>query len=244
MDRNDFDQLLLRPEASDLDWKAALPKGLHGISRDEGWEGGRAELLRDLVAIANTVSASTGYLVYGVKDLGASRRVVGVTKMLDDADLQQWSENHFEPPPRFEYSTLTADGHTVALLEIFPDQGRPHAVARELGGILHEGQVWFRRGTKNTVARRDDLARLFGPREPLRARGNSPLVDAIARYYHEQGFKTRLVRYLEKDGRAPEGWEVALDPRTGREIWIGGSAEKPELIMMKKAGNPNSANGA
>ena len=238
MNTEQLKALLDRHETANLDWKATLPRGLGGRSSDPEWDVGRGELLRDMVAIANTVSGQSGYIVYGVKDLGATRKVVGVSAQLDDADLQQWSENHFDPPVRFEFALIHVGEAVVAVLEIFSDPGRPHVVVRTLGPI-HEGQVWFRRGTKNTVAMRPDLVRFFHRSEPLRVDVNSPQVASISKHYTERGYTLSFVRFLEKDSKNAVGRSVAADPETGAEVWAGGTHDRPELILMKTL--PSSA---
>jgi predicted HTH transcriptional regulator len=233
MNHSQLIALLSQPESTGLDWKAAVPKGLNGPNSDLNWDMSRAEMLRDLASIANSLTSENGYLIYGVKDLGSSRKVIGISKQLDDADLQQWSENHFDPPIRFEFSLISIDSSVVGAVEIFPDPGRPHVVARTLRSAIFEGQVWFRRGTKNTIALRADLARFFVRPESLRVALNSPLVADVAKYYAEHGYRTTFARYLEKDSKNSIGRSVATDPITGAEIWAGGSHDRPELIMMK-----------
>ena len=236
MEPTDLQQLLASPESSSLDWKAAFPKGLAGGSTDDGWDKGRAELIRDTAALANTVDSRAGRIVYGVKDLGASRKVLGTSLQLDDADVQQWLENHLDPARKVEFGSATLNEVRVVILEVYAHPLRPHVVARSLGGLIHEGQVWFRRGTKNTIALRQELSTFFERPEPLRARLDSSLVKSVGAYYTRAGFRTRFMRYLEKDSHRPEGWELALDPDSGKEIWVGGTGSTPELILMKREG--------
>ena len=60
------------------------------------------------------------------------------------------------------------DGSTIVgvfRIERTPDY--PHVVQANLGGVLFEGQVWFRRGSKNTIALRGDLYGMFLGETPL-----------------------------------------------------------------------------
>jgi len=89
MNKNEFRPLLDEGESQDLEWKTAWPPGLLGGKTDPAWDEGRGELLKDLISLANTTGTSTAHLVCGVKDLGTSRKVFGISKSFDDADFQQ-----------------------------------------------------------------------------------------------------------------------------------------------------------
>lgn len=94
-------KLLASGESDSLDWKADYPQGLLGSSKVGEWDKGKATLLKDLISIANGEGCEVGHLVYGVKDHGADREVIGVAKSWDDADFQGWAANAFDPPPTF-----------------------------------------------------------------------------------------------------------------------------------------------
>jgi hypothetical protein len=101
-----LENLLPHPEATWLDWKGDFPGGLHAGKKDDAWHSARAEVMKDLVAIANGDDGhANGFLVYGVKDMGATRNVCGVSKGgWDDAMFHDWSQHLFAPPPLFHYS--------------------------------------------------------------------------------------------------------------------------------------------
>lgn len=158
MTREELQALLAEGESTYLDWKRDFPQELIQGRQQPTWDTGRAKVLRPLVAGANSHGSDYGYLVYGVEDLGAERRIRGISKSFDDADFQQWAENIFDPPPTFRYSEVKWDeSTTVGVFRIERTPDYPHVVQATLGGFLFEGQVWFRRGSKNTIALRNDL---------------------------------------------------------------------------------------
>ena len=55
---------------------------------DPNWDKGRGTLLKDLIAIAHGEGQQCGYLIYGVKDMGTYREVVGIASSWDDATFQ------------------------------------------------------------------------------------------------------------------------------------------------------------
>lgn len=145
MDYEKLRAILGRGERQALDWKADFPGELRGGAGSRAWEKGRGILLKDLVAMANGLSDGVGHLVYGVKDHGSHRQVLGRHGSWDDADFQTWAQNTFTPPPEFSYVEVQwRDGLNVGLFEIRVSAQYPHVVKQSLGEVLHQGQVWTR----------------------------------------------------------------------------------------------------
>jgi len=175
------------------------------------------------------------HLVCGVKDLRTHREVVGLKKNWDDATFQQWVENNFHPPIRFAYSELKYDGKAIGIFQISRSGDYPHVACQNIGGVIHEGQVWFRRGSKNTVALYNDLREMFRGNEPVKiARLNNPTLKHIQRHYEDQGRRTTLPLLAEKDDFLGQGYEIAYAPDTRREVWAGYHGHEYEHILMLK----------
>jgi len=241
MTRSELERLLPEGESIDLDWKMDFPPELSQGRPQSEWDRGRAKLLRSLVALANSQGSTHAHLVYGVEDLGTERRVHGISRSFDDADLQQWAEKAFDPPPTCQYAEVTWDGSTIIgvfRIERTPDY--PHVVQVSLGGVLFEGQVWFRRGSKNTVALRGDLHRMFFGETPFKiARHNDPTLKEIDEHYQKQGRQTTLPRFAERDSRLAQGYELATYPGTRREVWVGAVGDRYEhILLLKPKGAP------
>src|SRR5688572_11327334 len=156
-------ELLKERETTWLDWKAALPAGLApGSSKPADRDDGKGRMLKTIGAIANSITDRLGYLVYGVHDQGDRRALVGLNQYFDDdADLQEWIRNTFDPVVEFQYRVERHDGKTVALFEIRPSSEYPHVCRADVGNELRDGQVWVRHGSRNTVAHHRELNALF-----------------------------------------------------------------------------------
>jgi hypothetical protein len=237
MTREELETLLAEGESTYLDWKRDFPLQLLSERKQPDWDIGRAKLLKGLIALANSHGADYGYLIYGVEDRGSERRVTGISKSFDDAQFQQWAQNTFSPPPTFRYSEFKWD--TRALVGAFriertPDY--PHVVQTNLGNLLFEGQVWFRRGSKNTVALHEDLKRMFVGEIPFKiAKLNDPILKEISEHYEKQGRKTTLPRFAERDSRLAKGYELATYPTdTRREVWVGAVGDRYDHILLLK----------
>lgn len=203
----DFQSLLGYGESDWLDYKAALGPGIEqpGLPKEVRAHA-QAELLKDLMCLANSPAPRrTRYLVRGVKDRPDGRHVVGAARPLDDADVQTWLEGRFDPPLQVQYwQWPRADGTFVGVFELRTAPGVVHVPARSLGQALVEGQVWWRRGSRNTLAGREGLQVLFGPPQP------APLVG-----------------WTFSDG----GWDdrAFVDPQVNRVIQDGRAALPPRL---------------
>ena len=225
VDRSLITELLGTGERSSLDWKRDFPAGLIVGKKGPEWDRDRSVLLKDLIAVANSVSDAAGFLVYGVADQGGTRTVVGISGSYDDADFQIWAETIFDPPIRFSYVEIPWDeGKSIGVFAVAPSASFPHVVARDLGGVLHAGQIWFRRGSKNTVALRRDVERMFSSQESgvlFFERTNEAELERILQAFKDSGGEPVLTRYGRKDAKVLEGFEVARHLVTGQEIVVG-----------------------
>jgi predicted HTH transcriptional regulator len=162
MKKGEFKKLLTHGSDTWLDWQDGFPVELLKGDDHPGWEAGRAKLLRDLAAMANRAEGETGYVIFGVKDQDDRREVTGIFKSWKGTNFQSWAGEVFEAPLNFSYAELAwSDTIRVGIFAVALDPGYPHVVRQGLGGILHPGQVWIRRGRENAVALREDLRRIF-----------------------------------------------------------------------------------
>jgi predicted HTH transcriptional regulator len=165
MKKEQFKKLLAHGSDTWLDWQESFPLELLKGDDNPGWEVGQAKFLRDLAAMANRAAGETGYLIYGVKDHGAHREVTGIFKSWKEKDFQGWAKDVFDPPLPFSYKELAVSNTVrVGIFSVALNPDYPHVVKKSLGGVIHAGQVWFRRGSENRVALQEDLRRMFcGP---------------------------------------------------------------------------------
>jgi len=238
MNLDQFKPLLNEGESQDLDWKKDWPQGLFRGKRNSKWDKGRGELLKDLISLANSTGSSQAHLVYGVKDLGAKRKVFGISKLFDDAEFQQWAKNTFDPPLTFLYTEITWN-KTVTIgafgIERTPDF--PHVIKEGIGGIIYKGQVWFRRGTQNNIAYHSDLREMFKGEEPVKiASLNDPMINKVRLHYKAKGRDVSFPLLEEKKKHLVQGYDIATYPGTRCEIWVGliGSNCYEHIILLCK----------
>ena len=119
----------------------------------------KSELLKDILAFANSWRRTTAYILIGVSEVRGSRSLpVGVSDHLDDAHLQQFINSKTNRPVDFRYRQVQFDGVTLGVLEV-PEQERPVYLNRSFGR-LERHDVWIRRGSSSAIARPDEVARM------------------------------------------------------------------------------------
>lgn len=225
-----FSDLLAHPEQEWLDWKAEFPDGVRAGRRDPKWEEGRAKILRALVSIANSVHDQCGYLVYGVDDAIAPRSVCGIGQTYDDADFQDWALAVFRPRVDFLYREEMHNGVRVGIFEIRPSSDWPHVCEQAIAGMLSVGQVWFRRGTRCTIAASEDLRRMHAPQDPVVVTSNDgPQVQEIRELWRPHGLEPYWPRGDQRAERLASGERIAYLPGTRREVHFAN-----HVLMLRK----------
>jgi predicted HTH transcriptional regulator len=239
MKAEEFKVLLNKSESASLDWKRDFPQELLGNRQDKNWETGKGTFLKDLVSIANRDSESLGFLVYGVQDEDGRRNVVGITertsKPWDDAVFQEWVERSVFPPINFSFLKLQWEDKKIGIFRICLSPDYPHVVCKNIGGVIFKGQVYFRRGSKNTVALYSDLKEIFKGIEPFKLKAISgPVFDEIKQLYEDKGYELILPYLSGKDECLAREFKIAYYPDSRREIWAGyHNGEYEHIIMLR-----------
>ena len=117
----------------------------------------KSELLKDILAFANTQRNSTAYILVGVEEVKGERsEVVGVDDHLEDASLHQFVNGKTNRPVEFSYSTQAIEGKTVGVISI-PIQQRPVWVEKRYG-VVKATEVCIRDGSSTRPASPDEIA--------------------------------------------------------------------------------------
>ena len=119
----------------------------------------KSELLKDILAFANSWRRNTAYILIGVDEVkGGRSKVVGVKDHLDDADLQQFVNSKTQRPVDFSYIPFPVAGTEIGIIEI-PLQERPIYINKDFGK-LKKDSTYIRRGSSTVIATPDEIARM------------------------------------------------------------------------------------
>ena len=153
MDRNTLEALLRQPEGTWLDFKQEQYRFTHASDDDKG------ELLKDMLAFANSWRVSPAYILIGVEEVqGGPSRIVGVQEHLQDADLHQFVNNKTQRRMDFVYERFQTESGTIGVIEI-PQQERPIYLVANYGK-LKRNQVYIRDGSSTKVATPDEIKQM------------------------------------------------------------------------------------
>ena len=139
------------PEQVNFDWKRdfSIPNN----------DDKRGEIIKDVTAIANSLTLSPGFIFYGV-DPSISESIIGITNSYDDASLQQLFKNKVEPAIEFIYYEVSFGTKNIGIIQILPSRKRPHIIKVDLGKVRN-GQIPIRRGSSTDGVGIQDLCEMF-----------------------------------------------------------------------------------
>jgi hypothetical protein len=128
-------------------------------------DGERADLLRDLIGLANASVQGPRFLVLGVRDVvGGDRVIAGLTAEKWNewrAKLPALIDGATEPPLDVTVRTLQIDNKIVGALCLTACADQPYLVSGKSHADLAAGAGWLRRGPHLFPLLRQDLQRMF-----------------------------------------------------------------------------------
>lgn len=153
MDASLLENLLHQEESSGLDFKRDQYKFDKATDEEKG------ELLKDILAFANSWRQSAAHILIGVKEVRGGRSAVfGVTEHLLNRNLQQFVNSKTNRPVEFTYNPMTVEGQQIGVITI-PVQPRPVFLTKSFGG-LRANVVYIRRADTTAEANPDEVFRM------------------------------------------------------------------------------------
>lgn len=142
---NLLSMLRYKSEGTDIDFKSAQYRFTNGSEND------KSELLKDILAIANSWRDGTGYILLGFKEQRPNpAEVVGIHETIDDSRIQQFVNSKVKPKLTFSYEEHLYEGKTIGIISI-PKQKRPFYLTSPYGK-LKSNVVYVRRGSSTDEA--------------------------------------------------------------------------------------------
>lgn len=146
-----LNSLRYKSEGTDIDFKSAQYRFI-GASEDD-----KSEMLKDILAMANSWREGPGYILLGFKDRRPHpAEVVGIAESIDDAKVQQFVHGKVKPKLTFRYEEHLYEGKTVGVVTI-PKQKRAFYLANAYGK-LKSNVVYVRRGSSTDEAEPPEIA--------------------------------------------------------------------------------------
>lgn len=125
----------------------------------------RSELVKDILAFANTKRNTSAYILIGVEEVKGSRsKVIGVNEHLSDNELHDFMNRRTQRPVEFSYSPYHFDGVEIGVI-VIPVQERLFYLTNPYG-TLRENAVYVRDGSSTRTASPDEIAEMLTPKPP------------------------------------------------------------------------------
>ena len=216
LDSEQLERLLNQEEGLTLDFKQDQYPFERAVEADKG------ELLKDILAFANTSREDTAYILIGVKEVkGRRNQVVGVDQFLDDAQIQQFVNSKTQRPVEFSYQYVSIENRTIGVIEI-PVQIRPIYLKKKFGKVV-AGKVYVRRGSSTDVASPDEIAQM-GKNNITDTIDASTLVYNVTDRY-VKGIKRQLInKSIITRSESETLLSTLTDAETGSNCVVTGSA--------------------
>jgi hypothetical protein len=149
MDEQEIERLLYSGESEVLDFK----RDQYPLTDKNK----KSELIKDIVAFANSWRTTDAYILIGVDEIKVAGRstVVGITTHLQDSDIQQLVNSKTNRKVSFLYEPMSFKGLEIGVIKI-PVQERPTVLTANFGGLLKE-TVYVRRGSSTDTAGATEL---------------------------------------------------------------------------------------
>ena len=164
MDLELLEQLLHEPESQSLDFKQAQYPFERASERD------KSELLKDVLAFANSWRRTPAYVLIGVKEVKGGRgQVMGISGHIEDATLQQFVNSKTQRRVELSYEVVRVEGFEIGVIEI-PIQDRPVYAEKDYGKVK-ANVVYFRSGSSTREATPEEIARM-GAQQSVEAAPN------------------------------------------------------------------------
>lgn len=154
MEESLFRILLRKSESETLDFK----EGQYAFA--EGCDIEKGELLKDILAFANSWKETDAFILIGVSEKdGRASGLVRVLNHLPDHSLQQFVNTRTNRPITFNVEAITVDGLELDVIRISRIQKRPIFLAKDFGRVS-KGVVYIRRGSSTNIAGADEIAEM------------------------------------------------------------------------------------
>lgn len=200
IDNDLIESLLYEEEGVELDLKRDQYVFINANDDD------KSELLKDILAFANSWHRSDAFILIGVQEVKGGRSiVVGINNVLDDAAIQQFINSKTNRPIIFSYKNIEFEGKKIAIINI-PVQQRPIYLKKDFGK-LKKDSVYLKRGSSTTIADIDEISKMGvqSYREPEKPELKVHFADFIKRtpLSDEQSVKS-LVLEIPKESSIPD----------------------------------------
>lgn len=125
----------------------------------------KVELVKDLIAFANSHSTRNKYIIIGIKEENnICEKILGIDKenVRDEAEFQQIIKTYIKEDLIVEYKIINIEGKDLLIIKIpaTNNSNRPFMVKTQIK-YLKENEIYIRKGSSTALANKRDLEYMF-----------------------------------------------------------------------------------
>lgn len=185
----------------------------------------KAELLKDISAMANHPSEEDKFIVVGVIEKeGRAHSFLDVNTLESEAKYQQYVRDNLEPMIQFEYLKVNYEGQQLAYFRIFGNADRPYLFKSDIKNPADQklvdfriGDGYIRTGSSTKKIDRNDLDRLYAAKFLKKDRKNQisviPNINKVTKG-KLQGLRVIDVKVVNQSNEAIN-FDIELKVTTG-----------------------------
>ncbi|MBS1525334.1 MAG: ATP-binding protein [Bacteroidetes bacterium] len=125
----------------------------------------RGNLIKDVMALANSNYTGDRYIVIGVKKHAGDIELNEIESPEDSAGIQQYIHENIEPELEIKYEPFLFEGHKLALLTICNPTDQPYLAIKDISNkkakLVSKHDCFIRKGTHQLRLSRSDLDRMY-----------------------------------------------------------------------------------
>ena len=135
------------------------------FKKEEYYKNDYVSLLKDVSSMANALNIETKRIIIGIKHRpGEDKEFVGVEKLTDQATLENIIQENIEPNINFKYYPYKFKNVTLGIIEIYDNYDKPYMMRKDYA-TLKKGEMWIRKGSRQSRVIREDLDKMFDLRK-------------------------------------------------------------------------------
>lgn len=162
----------------------------------------KVELVKDLVAFANSHSERNKYIIIGIKEENnLCDEIIGIDekRIRDEAEFQQIVKTYIKENLNVEYKILNIDNKKLLIIEIpaSNNENRPFMVKTQIG-YLKENEIYIRKGSMTTLANKMDLEIMLEKKKRSQLIIQSYLNDKISNKLLLSNVNLKIEEYRER----------------------------------------------
>jgi len=143
-------------ESTNLDFK-----------KEEYHKNDYVSLIKDISSMANALNSEIKRIVIGIKYRpGEDKEFIGVEKLTDQATLENVIQENIEPNINFKYYPYKFKNVTLGIIEIYDNYDKPYMMRKDYA-TLKKGDMWIRKGSRQSRVTREDLNKMFDLRKKV-----------------------------------------------------------------------------